>query len=160
MQEPERELDAALEHPASAESKRTVRDKIGRSRFTRQDAHCDPRTGEVTIGVWLLDRTTAQYAPGAWPIRRATVHWRRYDLVIAKALNYEFQIDEEVPYAVLSQVSFHRNKVVFRFGRAMRMTIGIGELSIVSRRTKDVRLDWGVAGWAFTMSPTKRSECT
>jgi len=156
MQEPKRELDAvpAREYSASTESRRAVRDKMGRARFTRHDACYDPRSCEVTIGLWLLDRTTAQYAPGPWPIRRAIVHWRRHNLTVAKALNYEFQIDEDVPYAVLSQVSFQRNEVVFRFGRAMRITIGIGELCITSRRTKEVRMDWGTPGWAFTMSPT------
>ena len=132
---------------------RALRGKVGRARFIRTGARFDSLASEVHIGVWLLDKASVQYPPGAWPLRRATVHWRRHEIVIAKALNYEFQIDEEVPYAILSHVELHPTQVVFRFGRFMRITVGVSELSIACRPTDDVRTDWGVSSWAFTLLP-------
>ncbi len=136
--------------PLRAAAALAVRGKLGRARFTRTDATFDVRKAEVRIGVWVLDRASAEYPPGMWPLRRATVHWRRDEIIVANALNYEFQIEEEVPYALLTNAEFHPNKVVFVFGRAMRMTVGVRELSVSCRRSKEMRTDWGVRSWAFT----------
>ena len=138
---------------ARSEAERAVRGKIGRARFTRRDASFDIRSAQATIGVWLVDRESAEFSPGAWPIRPATLHWRRHDIVVAKALNYEFHIEGDVPYAVLTWVKFHPNKVEFAFGDVMRITVGVGELSLTSKRTNEVRSDWGVQAWAFTFWP-------
>ena len=136
------------------EAERAVRGKVGRARFTRRDASYNVRSGQVTIGVWLVDRESAEFSPGAWPIRSATLHWRRHDIVVEKALNYEFHIENDVPYAVLTRVKFHPNKVEFAFGEVMGVTVGVGELCVTSRRTDDVRSDWGVRAWAFTLWPS------
>ncbi len=132
-----------------------MRGKIGRGRFTKRDAEYDPRRGQVTIGIWLLDRAAAEYPPGAWPIRRATLHWRRHDIVVDKTLNYEFQIDRDVPFTQLSAVSYLTTSVTFDFGSDMRITVGISELAVTCRRTELVRTDWGTPGWTLAFGPQR-----
>jgi hypothetical protein len=154
MQQTQAQAPAPFETARSI-AERTTRDKIGRSRFTKGDVQYDHRRCQVTIGVWLLDRASAQYPPSFWPIRRATLHWRRHDIVVDKALNYEFQIDKEEPFVDLSAITFEPNLVTFVFGDAMRIAVGVSELSITCRRTDMVRTDWGVKGWtlAFATNP-------
>jgi len=128
-----------------------LRGKVGRGRFTKRDAHYDPRRGQVTIGIWLVDRTAAEYTSSAWPIRRATLHWRRYDIVVDKTLNYEFQIDREVPFANFTAAGFLHNALTFDFGDDMHITVGISEVALTCGRTDAVRTDWGVKGWTFAI---------
>jgi hypothetical protein len=123
-----------------------------RGRFTKRDARYDFKRGEVAIGVWRVDRTTAEFAPNLWPIHRATLHWRLHELVVSKALNFEFQIDKEVPFAHLTKATMDimdERWVIFYFGDAMRITVGTSELALSFRRTDKVRTDWGVKSWAF-----------
>ena len=142
----------AFVHAARSRAERALRSKIGRGRFTKRDVHYEHRYGRVTIGLWLLDRTAAEYVPHFWPIRRATLHWRRHDIVVDKALNFEFQIDQEVPFAKLSAIACEPNLLTFIFGDAMKIAVGISELSLTCRRSEVIRTDWGVAGWTFALA--------
>jgi hypothetical protein len=128
---------------------RALSGKLGRGRFGKQDARYDPRRGQVELGVWIPDRTTADYAPYFWRLKRATFHWRKHAIVVDNALNFEFQIDEEVPFAHLTHVAYGPNKLTFTFGEAMRITIGVSDLNVSSHPTDAVRTDWGVKGFAL-----------
>jgi hypothetical protein len=123
-----------------------------RGRFTRRDARFNFRRAEVAIGVWLVDRATAEFAPSVWPIHRATLHWRLHELVVGTAQNFEFQIDNDVPFARLTKATFDTqdaNVAFFHFDEVMRIKVGISELSVSFRRTDHVRTDWGVKGWTL-----------
>jgi hypothetical protein len=129
-----------------------------RGRFTRRDARYDFRRGEVAIGSWLVDRATAEFGPSLWPIRRATLHWRLHELVVSNALNFEFQIDGEVPFAHLTKVTIDtkdKNVLIFYFDEVMRITVGISELGLSFRHTDRVRTDWGVKGWTFAFGSSR-----
>jgi len=105
--------------------------KLARGRFTRRDTEFDARRGELAIGFWLREHDD----------------WRLHKLVVRNALYFELQIDEEVPFARLSRTTFHSSKLIFYFGKVMRMTIGISELDLSSQRTDVIRSDWTVKRW-------------
>ena len=107
--------------------------KLARGRFTRRDTEFDARRGELAIGFWLREHD----------------HWQLHKLVVRNALYFEFQIDEEVPFARLSRTTFHSSKLIFYFGKVMHLTIGISELDVSSQRTDVVRSDWAVKRWRF-----------
>jgi hypothetical protein len=134
---------------ARRDAVRALSDKLGRGRFAKRDVHFDPRRGQVEIGIWIPDRKAADYSPYFWRLKRATFHWRQHAVVVDNALSFEFQIDEEVPFAELTHVAYGPNKVIFRFGHAMRITIGISDLKIGSHETDAVRTDWGINGFAL-----------
>lgn len=136
-----------------ASTPNTFRRMLKRARFVKTDARFDHRNGEVTIGLWLPDRHATHYPPGLWPIRAATQHWRRYDVTVARALNYEFHIDDPKPYAQLTEVTFEPNEVRFVFNEAMRIQVGVSQHSVSYRRTQHVREDWGIPAWAVTILP-------
>jgi hypothetical protein len=151
MQETQTPPIALTVRAARARAGWLLRGKVGRGRFTKHDAHYDPRRGQVTIGIWLVDRAAAEYQPSLWPMHRATLHWRRHDVVVDKALNYEFQIDREVPFANLTAVSFLPNAMTFDFGEDMHIAVGMSEIALTCRRTDAVRTDWGVRGWTYAI---------
>jgi hypothetical protein len=134
---------------AHREAARAVSDKLGRGRFSKHDVRYDLRRGQVEIGVWTPDRKAADYSPYFWRLKRATFHWRKHAIVVDNALNFEFQIDEEVPYAGLTHVAYPPNKVIFTFGAAMRITIGVSDLKVEAHETDAVRTDWGIQGFAL-----------
>lgn len=134
---------------ARRDAGRALADKLGRGRFGKHDVHYDPRRGQVEIGLWVPDRTSADYSPYLWRLKRATFHWRKHFIVVDHALNFEFQIDEEVPFAQLTHVAYGPNKVTFSFGDAMRITIGVSDLAVSSQPSDAVRTDWGIKGFAL-----------
>ena len=128
-----------------------LRGTIGQARFTKGDSRYHPIRGEVTIGLWLLDRTTAERTASMWPIGRATLHWRRHDLVIHDALSYEFQIDQELPYATLTAAQMASHVVILRFANDLSMRVGVKGLRLTRVRSDVVRTDWGVRGWVIAL---------
>lgn len=109
--------------------------KVARGRFTRRDAEFNVRRGEFTIGFWLRERD----------------HFRLHKLVVGNALYFEFQIEKDVPFARLSGTTFHSSKLLFYFGKLMRITVGISELNVSCRRTDETRSDWHVKRWEFPL---------
>lgn len=136
-----------------ASSPKAFRRMLKRARFVKTDACFDHRNSEVTIGLWLPDRHATQYPAGWWPVRPATQHWRRYDVTVTRALNYEFQIDQPKPYARLTGVSFGPNDIRFLFDDAMLIRVGVSQHDLSYRRTGIVREDWGIPAWAVTIVP-------
>ncbi|MDQ6766322.1 MAG: hypothetical protein M3Z41_00705 [Candidatus Eremiobacteraeota bacterium] len=153
MQQTQSPSPEQLFRAALAKAQRAIRNKIGRGRFTKRDADYDFHHGRVTIGVWLLDRRAAEYRPHFWPIRHATLHWRRYEIVVESALNFEFQIDRDVPFAQLSAGTFEPTTLTLFFGDAMRIKISVSTLDVTCRRSETVRTDWGVKRWTLSFSP-------
>jgi hypothetical protein len=107
--------------------------KVARGRFTRHNAEFNVRSGEFSLGFWLRERD----------------HFRLHKLVVGNALYFEFQIEKDVPFARLSGTTFHSSKLIFYFGKIMRITVGISELNVSCRRTDETRSDWQVKRWAL-----------
>ena len=124
----------AAEWIARTKAKLAVR-KIARGRFTRRDIEYDVRRGEVAIGVWLIDRG----------------QWRLHKLVVSTALNFEFQIDVEVPFARLSRATFDPHMLIFDFDDVMRITVGVSEIRVSCVRTEKIRFDWAVERRIFPL---------
>jgi hypothetical protein len=139
---------------ALAVTPKALRRMLGRARFVKTDARFEFRKGGLTIGLWLPDRASTRYPAGWWPIRRATLDWRRFDVSVAKALNYEFQINCEKPYALLTDVTCRPNELRFTFDDdAMHIRVGVSQHDVSCRRTDTVREDWGIPAWAVTILP-------
>ena len=109
--------------------------KVKRGRFTRHDTEFNVRRGKFMLGFWLRERRL----------------WRLHKLVVGNALYFEFQIEKDVPYARLSSTRFHSSKLIFSFGKVMRITVGISELNVSFRRTDVTRDDWQVTRWIFPL---------
>ena len=145
---------ASAARATSAVTPKALRRMLGRARFVKTDARFEYGKGGVTIGLWLPDRASTRYPAGWWPIRRATLDWRRFDVIVAKALNYEFQINCETPYALLTDVAYGPNEVRFTFDDdAMHIRVGVSRYDVSYRRTDTVREDWGIPAWAVTILP-------
>lgn len=134
---------------ARRDAARAVSNKLGRGRFGKHDARYDPRRGQVEIGVWIPDHNVADYAPYFWRLKRATLHWRQHVIVVENARYFELQIDKEVPFAQLTHVAYGSIEVIFTFGDAMRITIGVSDLKVESHETDAVRTDWGIKRFAL-----------
>jgi hypothetical protein len=134
------------------QAQRTLGKFLRRGRFSKRDVQYNPRLGRVEIGIWLPDRAGAEYEPYFLLLKRATLHWRLHTLTIANALNFEFHIEKEVPFAAFSAARLDPSKVRLFFEAAMFMTMGISELSITVDTKEQTRMDWDIKRLALRLA--------
>ncbi len=125
---------------------------LRRGRLSKRDVQYSPRLGQVEVGIWLPDRAGAEYEPYFLLLKRATLHWRLHALTVANALNFEFHIEKEVPFAHFTAAKLDPTKVRLFFEAAMFMTIGVSELSITVDTKEQTRMDWDIKRLALRLA--------